>query len=208
MYPARRKVKSSDSAGHSSRPQAHKTYLFFALVGSSILFLSLVFMYLAWSIHNEPVHEFRMPKAFILSTVILLLSSFTLSQSQMAFREDEDGKLLFSLAATLVLGLGFACLQILGWYDMQKQGFYLNGQAGTTLLYIISGLHLVHIALGLVYLFYLNLKAFDIWNDPVKALLYFSNQEEQLRLSIIRNYWHFMDGLWMILFFGFLFSQR
>lgn len=179
--------------------------MFFALVGSSILFLAMVFMLIVWITHNEPIENFHFPKGFILSTILLLFSSYTTTLSSKYYQEDNSRNLLLSLSATLFISLLFVVCQVLGWKSLYDQGFYLNGEAGILFLYVITGLHFVHVGIGMIYLFYLNLKVFDIWNDPVRSLLYFSNQFEGVRLEMFGNYWHFIDGLWLFLFLTFLF---
>ena len=183
-----------------------KTYLFFALVGSSILFLSLVFIYFIWLNHNFDSIVFQMPKSFIVSTVVMITSSFTLSQSLKAFKNDETKQLLITLSLTFFLGILFTGLQIFGWKSLYEKGHFIDGEAGYAFLYVITGLHFLHVVVGLFYLFYLCLKAFDNWNDPIKALVYFSNSFEGLRIDLFTSYWHFVDIMWIVLFFTFLFT--
>ncbi|CAN5403687.1 cytochrome c oxidase subunit 3 [soil metagenome] len=201
-----REKRSLTSHELHERQHPLKTYLFFGLVGSSILFLSLLFMYIIWSSHNPPLQHFQMPKAFMMSTVILLFSSFTINNSLKAFKNDETKNLLISLSGSLGLAVIFAILQIWGWKSLYDGGFFLNGEAGISFLYIVTALHFLHLGAGMLYLFFLCLKAFDNWNDPVRALLFFSNKHEGTRIELMNTYWHFIDALWIVLFFSFLFS--
>jgi len=179
--------------------------MFYALVGSSILFMSMVIMFMVWITHNEPIENFYFPKSFILSTLLLLFSSYTTTLTRRFYQEDSARNLLLSLSSTLVFSLSFSICQVLGWKSLYDQGFYLNGDAGIAFVYIISGLHFIHVGIGMIYLVYLNFKVFDLWNDPVRSLLYFSNQFEGIRLDLFGTYWHFIDGLWLFLFLTFLF---
>ena len=188
------------------RTHPYRTFLFFALFGSSILFLALVFMFIVWVTHNDPILNFHLPKAFILSTIILLFSSYTASLSHRYYREDNAQNLLLSLSSTLLFSGIFVILQVIGWKSMYQSGFYIDGDAGITFLYTITGLHFLHVGAGMIYLFYLSLKVFDIWRDPVRSLLYFSNHFEGVRLELFSTYWHFIDGLWLFLFLTFLFT--
>ncbi|MBL7924633.1 MAG: cytochrome c oxidase subunit 3 [Bacteroidia bacterium] len=201
-----KEARSSSLEVQRERTQPYKAILFFALVGSSVLFLSLVVMFIVWYTHNEPLEQFAFPKSFVLSTLALLFSSYTLSFCHRHYKEDHSNGLLFSLAATLFLSGLFVVLQVYAWKSIYDQGFHLNGNAGITFLYSITGLHFLHTGAGMIYLFYLNLKAFDIWNDPVRSLLYFSNQFEGMRLELFSSYWHFINVIWLFLFLTFLFS--
>ena len=150
--------------------------------------------------------SFHMPKPFILSTIVLVASSYSLSSSRSAYDNDDNPKLLISLASTLTLSVIFVAMQCYGWMQLYSHGFFIDGEPGITFLYIVSGLHLLHAGSGMLYLFYLSIKAFDNWNDPVKCLVYFSNRYERTRLDLISVYWNFVDVLWLVLFLTFLFT--
>src|SRR5688572_5269321 len=94
---ANKKTKSTDSqlSGFKRMEKFHpfKTLLFFGLVGSTILFLSMAFLYFVTVIRNGTPVNFQLPKAFTVSTIFLLLSSFAISGAVKSFREDEMGKL-------------------------------------------------------------------------------------------------------------------
>ena len=191
---------------HLERIYPYKTFLFFALTGSTILFLSLVLMFIIWLTHNSPVEHFNMPKPFILSTIVLLISSYVITLAKNAFINDDSKQLILSFTASLGLSMLFTCLQFLGWRDLYDQGFFITGEIGISLVYIITGLHFLHVMCGLLWQFYLSLRAYDVWNDPVKSLLYFSNRFEGSRIDLFSTFWHFVNGLWLCLFLTFLFA--
>lgn len=187
------------------RTHPTRTLLFFSLVGSSLLFLSMVIMFIIWMTHNTPTENFKLPKEFTVSTIILLISSYLVTIVRRQYKADNDRGLLLSLTGVLICSFFFSLLQLSGWKNMLDQGFLPNKDIGTGLVYAISGFHFLHLGAGMVYLFYLWLKSFDIWNDPVRSLLYFSNKYEGVRLELFSNYWHYVDGLWLFIFLSFLF---
>jgi cytochrome c oxidase subunit III len=191
---------------HLERVHPYKSFLFFSLVGSSILFLSLIFLYIIWMTQNPAVNHFRLPKAFIVSTLALLISSYTVTLAQQAFRNDDNKKLLLSFTLTLGFTLLFAAMQVIGWTELYERGLFIDGPAGVAFLYIISGLHFLHLGAGLLWQFYLSIRAFDVWNDPVKSLVYFSNKFEGTRIDLFATFWHYLDILWLCLFLTFLFT--
>jgi cytochrome c oxidase subunit 3 len=152
------------------------------------------------------MEDFTFPKAFIVSTVILLLSSFSISRGVKAFRDDDLKELFISLLATLVLAIAFAVSQYTGWKKLYDAGFYLSTQAGVSFLYIISGLHLLHVMAGILVLAWLCISAGFKLTDDVQGLVYLSNRFEELKLELFTIYWHFVDFLWLCLFFVFLFT--
>ncbi len=191
---------------HLERMHPYRSFLFFSLVGSSILFLSLVFLYIIWMTQNPEINHFRLPKSFIVGTIALLISSYSVTLAQQAFRNDDDKKLVLSFVLTLGLTMLFASMQVIGWTELYDKGLFFNGPRGVTFLYILSGLHFLHLGAGLLWQFYLSIRAFDIWNDPVKSLVYFSNKFEGTRIDLFATFWHYLDILWLCLFLTFLFT--
>lgn len=202
----KRTEKSSSVFSFSERTHPYRTFMFLGLVGSGILFLAMVFMFIIWLNNNPPIENFKVPKSFMVSTIVMLITSYLVVLANRYLKEDHAKGLLLSLTGALLLSGVFSLLQVLGWKDIYDQGFYLDGDAGIALLYVISAIHFLHVCGGMIYLFYLTLKVFDIWNDPVRSLLYFSNKYEAVRLELFSSYWHYLDGLWLFLFLTFLFS--
>src|SRR5690349_3692095 len=83
----------------------YKTFLFFALTGSTILFLAMTFLYFISITRGGIPQGFQFPKAFVISTILLLVSSYFISGSVRAFKADNFNRLKFSLGGTFVLGL-------------------------------------------------------------------------------------------------------
>ncbi|MEO8149415.1 MAG: cytochrome c oxidase subunit 3 [Bacteroidia bacterium] len=188
------------------RMHPHKTFLFFAIVGSALAFLSLIFLYAIRIADVKITADFHFPKIFMVSTVLLLMSSYTLSRCARAFRNDEMIDLRVSLFITVMLATTFCVTQILGCKELYDAGIFINGQPGVAFLYLISGLHFVHVLGGIFALSYLNFNTYVASNDLVKQLLYFSSKREKNKIELVSIFWHFVDFVWVFLFFMFLFS--
>ncbi|MFN8152975.1 MAG: hypothetical protein U0Y08_01645 [Bacteroidia bacterium] len=202
----RRRSEQELNLLEKERTNPYRTTLFFGLVGSSLLFLSLAIMLIIWVSHNPPVENFRFPREFTLSTLILLGSSYLLTLVRKYYSEDNDRGMLMSLTGSMVMAGLFAIFQLLAWNAMIEQGFDLEKDISITFIFGISAVHFLHAGGGMIYMFYLWLKSFDIWNDPVRSLLYFSNKYEGVRLELFSNYWHVVNGLWLFVFLTFLFT--
>ena len=183
----------------------HKTLLYLSIFGSSLLFAFLITAY-AMKTDVDTFINFRFPKAFIVSLVLLLFSSFSISKALVAFREDDMKGLKHSLGITLVLGLAFTISQYVGWYELNQSNIYLSGEVSGSYLYVISGLHVLHLAAGLVFLTMMYTQISNISRDPVKQLIMVTNPYQRIKLEMLTVYWHFVDALWVVLFFYFLFS--
>lgn len=183
----------------------HKMLLYLAIFGSSLVFLFMVTAY-TFSRPEEDFINFTMPKSFIVSLVVLLLSSFAISKALPAFRKDKIKEVKRAVEIALFLGLIFTICQYMGWYELNKSGIHLTGKDSGAYLYIISGLHILHLAGGLVFLTLAYTKISTVSRDPVKTLIMVTNPYQRVRLEMLVTYWHFVDVLWIVLFFYFLFS--
>jgi cytochrome c oxidase subunit III len=184
----------------------HKMLLYFSIMASCLIFFFMVAAYSLTQPIMSGMEDFTFPKAFMVSTVIILLSSFTISKAVPAFKEDNMRKLERSLGITLLLGLLFATSQYLGWLELTRSGIYLSGEPAGSYLYVISGLHIIHLSFGMLFLTFLYLKALKSLKDPVKNLIMVTNPFQKMRLEILSTYWHAMGTIWVVLFFYFLFT--
>jgi cytochrome c oxidase subunit 3 len=162
------------------------------------------------------------PKWFFLSTVLILICSIVMERARKVYNQDNGTSLLNALLIVLGLGLLFSITQVLGWQQLWKTHLLLHQSdigvvsnkntslemaqhsSSTMFLYIISGLHLVHLLGGLVLLFIAMFKLVNVRNDQVKGMIYFSDRSQQTRINMLVLYWHFLDALWVILFLYFL----
>jgi cytochrome c oxidase subunit III len=188
------------------RIHPYKTFLFFGLVGSTVLFLSMAFLYLITTSRSITPVEFDFPKIFSVSTMIMLLSSYSLSGAVRAYRDDSFSRLKTAVVGTLLLGLVFCILQAIGWYQMAKAGFFIQSNVGVSYLYIISGIHFVHVIGGMIYLVILATTVYQKSGDVANSLMFLTDEYQLTRIQLITVYWHFVDAIWALLFFMFLFS--
>ncbi len=206
--PANKTTKTEKSTGISRVEKFHplKTFLFFGLLGSTVVFLTITFLYLT-TINKQPaIANFVLPKAFTISTLLLLFSSYTISRSLKAFNNDSFDNLLKSVITTLCLALIFCVSQFFGWKNLFDAGFLLSSQVGISYLYVLTGLHFLHVVVGIGFLIYLTYKAYSKSQDMVDSLMYFSDKNQQAKLELVCIFWHFVDFLWLCMFLMFLFT--
>lgn len=205
---AHKTTRTEKSTGISKVEKFHpyKTFLFFGLLGSTVVFLTITFLYIT-TINKQPVtHALVFPKAFTISTLLLLFSSYTISRSLKAFKEDSFDNLLKSVISTLCLALLFCVSQFFGWKSLYDAGFFVSSQVGVSYLYILTGLHLVHVITGIGFLIFVAFTAYNKSQDMVDSLIYFSDKNQQTKLELIGIFWHFVDFLWLCMFLMFLFT--
>ena len=180
--------------------------LYLAMLGITMLFVTLVAMYVASRAQStvpRGLHEF--PRYFSLSTVVLVVSSYTLGQAPRLYRTDDLPGLVRCLGATLLLGCIFSGLQVQGWRELVNQGVLFAGERSGTFVYVISGLHVAHIAGGLIFMLVQLLRTLHASRDSVRTLVFIRNPYHLRQLRALLTYWHFIDVLWVALFVVFLF---
>ena len=103
------------------------------------------------------------------------------------------------MGTTLTLGICFIIMQLFGW----KELFELNANSAIRtsrgFIIIISGLHILHIVVGLIFLIKIFIESLKRLSY-VESFVYSVNPPNQLKVNLIVFYWHFVDILWVILF--------
>jgi cytochrome c oxidase subunit 3 len=184
----------------------HEVLIYVGMIGSAVIFL---FTIVAFTLSQPLQAEFlkmEFPKSFIISTFVLLLSSYSVTRVMPAYLADDLESIKKWLGITFLLGLVFACFQITGWRELQASNILFTGERSGAYLYVISGLHVIHMAGMMIFLLYLLLEAHNTSKDVVKHLLYSTNPYQKVKFKLLSNCWHFVDAAWVVIFFYFLFS--
>lgn len=127
-----------------------------------------------------------------INTLILIISSITLHFAHTGLNQNKRGQLKFMLGLTLVLGAIFLCLQgyeyIHAYRDLGLRldsGFYGNT------FFLLTGFHGVHVTLGAVILLFVFFRVLKGHFTP----------EKHFAFQAGAWYWHFVDVVWICLFF-------
>jgi Heme/copper-type cytochrome/quinol oxidase, subunit 3 len=141
--------------------------------------------------------SFTAPIAFYYSTAIMLISSGTIFLAGKSFRERRMIRYQKLVAATALLGVVFILLQYLGFRHLWVTGITLHGSGAGQFLFVIAGLHALHVFGGVIALFTLWLRA---RNSRVRSY-------NAVPVDVVSTYWHFVDLLWIYLLIFFLMAQ-
>ena len=184
----------------------HMVLLYVRMIGSAIIFL---FTVVAFTVSRPADADFltiNFPKSFIVSSFVLLISSYTVTRILPAFEKDNLDEVKKWLGLTLLLGIAFSVSQVIGWRELQSYDILFSGHRSGAYLYVISGLHVIHIVGVMIYAVVLLMECHKASLDSVKHLLYSTNPYQKIKFKIFINFWHFVDVVWIVLFFYFLFS--
>ncbi|TDF39756.1 cytochrome c oxidase subunit III [Alteromonadaceae bacterium M269] len=97
----------------------------------------------------------------------------------------------------LMLGGLFSCAFVVGqlifWQHLYQQGFAVDVNPALSFFYLLTGLHATHVIIGLL-----------VWLYAVSAVISRNTKRSQAIMnqciSLCAMYWHFLLGLWVLLF--------
>jgi cytochrome c oxidase subunit III len=133
--------------------------------------------------------SFEIPMVFWYSTAVIVFSSITMFLAVRNFKQRMMAKYRSLLTATFLLGVVFVAMQLVGFTQFVKAGLALGKTNSVDFLYVIVGLHALHVIGGVVALAVMFAKAFSI-----KVRNYSS-----VPVEVMATYWHFVDILWVYL---------
>lgn len=133
-----------------------------------------------------------LPRVLWWNTVVLLASSATLEVGRRTVRKGKTASASGWLLLSIFLGASFLLGQLTAWRELVARGVYVPTSPHSTFFYIFTGVHAVHLLGGLFLLLYgvLALRGRGRRNGVGPGTL----------MNICATYWHFLGGLWIILF--------
>ncbi len=172
------------------------------LFSISALFLAFSAAYVYTRIDGG-IPPIKLPTIFFFNTALLLGTSLTMNWAKRAYQNDHTRNYQLALIITIILSLIFMVAQYIGWRQLFGQEIFINYSTTASYLYVISGLHFMHVVAGLPFLVLFLITAYRRMKEPVSVLVYFSDPEKRLKLRLLTIYWHFLDALWiyLVLFF-------
>lgn len=172
----------------------HKFTMWVALGSIVMMFAGLTSAYIVKS-NQANWQEIEVPKMFWFSTIAILLSSLAIQMALKAFRERAMAIYRLMIAVTAALGLAFMGMQYIGFNDLWDQGIRLKGSSAGQFLYVIAGLHALHVLGGVIMLLVMFVRAFFGKTKSYNIV----------PLEVAATYWHFVDALWIYLLVFFMF---
>lgn len=172
----------------------HKFTLWVAIGSIIMMFAGLTSAYVVKS-GQATWQEINVPQMFWYSTFIILASSLTMQLALRSFKDRDMGKYRTFIAVTFLLGIVFVVLQWFGFQQLWASGIRLKGSGAGQFIYVIAGLHAVHVLGGIVALAIMFIKAFY---GKIKSY-------NAIHVEVAGTYWHFVDVLWIYLMVFFLF---
>jgi cytochrome o ubiquinol oxidase subunit 3 len=126
----------------------------------------------------------------IISTFILLTSSFTSGIAVLEMNKGNKRGLILWLAITAVLGASFIYLEVNEFIHLVHEGANIGTSAYWSAFFVLVGTHGLHVSLGLIWMIALILQIRRRGITPVT----------KRKVGIISLYWHFLDVVWIFVF--------
>lgn len=143
--------------------------------------------------------EFALPQEFLYATIVIIISSATMYLATQSLKKNLISRAGGLTLISLLLGLSFLLLQIKGAQDLVDRGmFFTGGNSASSWVYVIAGLHWLHVVSGIIVLLY-------TWYRT--AILKVHSATDHQGFAVSALYWHFLDALWLGLYL-FLFFYR
>jgi cytochrome c oxidase subunit 3 len=181
-----------DPHGHEEHADHRMFGLATFLVADAMTFAGFFAAYLTFKAVNPlpegAIYELELPLP-ILNTVLLLVSSATFHKAGQAIRQNLQSRCRNWLLVTAGLGLAFLVSQMVEYFTLP---FGLTDNLFASTFFAATGFHGLHVTLG-------ALMILIVWwqartdGGRVTADNHFPLEAPEL-------YWHFVDGIWVILF--------
>jgi cytochrome c oxidase subunit 3 len=202
-----------DSGSHffDTRLRRARLGLVVGLTGIAMIFISFTSAYIVRQglptldpRSNALLHDWfpvPLPRLLLINTVVLLISSITM---ELARRQTARKAALAQLASlpgvsvgakegiswlalTVVLGLSFLAGQWMAWRELAVSGFYVASSPSSSFVYLLTGMHGVHLLGGVVALLIAG----------VASVLRRAADSQFILMDVTGWYWHFMALLWL-----------
>jgi cytochrome c oxidase subunit 3 len=176
------------------RPSSGKLGLWVFLAVIAILFILLIVAY-ASRMAFEDWRPGPQLGLLWLNTLALLCASIAMQRATVMVRQGRMEDVRPALLAGGLLALAFLIGQVLAWLELRSMGAFGVTIASVAFFYLITGLHALHVAGGLV-----------AWSrTTARAWRAKEAGQAQQAIELCTTYWHFLFGVWVVLF-GLLFS--
>ena len=186
---------SSEVSGDHGHEE-HGDYRMFGLatflVADAMTFAGFFAAYLTFKAVNPlpagAIFELELPLP-ILNTVLLLVSSATFHKAGQAIRQGDHGRCRRWLLISAGLGIAFLVSQMVEYFTLP---FGLADNLYASTFYAATGFHGLHVTLGALMILIVWWQARSE-GGRITA-------EDHFPLEAAELYWHFVDGIWVVLF--------
>ena len=199
-------VAESKVGDHTPVVRIGLRYGFILFIMSEVMFFAAWF----WSFFKHAIYpmssyagtEYVQPEIYhvdafhlpLINTLILLLSGCAVTWAHHALVHENNRKdLIWGLAISIVLGVAFTALQAYEYGELLLHHDWKFGEdAFFSAFFMATGFHGAHVIIGTIFLTVCLIRAINGDFTP----------ERHLGFETAAWYWHFVDVVWLFLFFA------
>ncbi len=181
---------------NSDKSEHHEDFRMFGLItfliADGMTFAGFFAAYLTYKAVNPlpdgAIYELELPIPTF-NTILLLVSSATFHKAGKALIKNKNSDTQKWLIVTALLGITFLVCQLFEYFNLP---FGLTDNLFASTFYALTGFHGLHVTLGTLMILIIS------WQTRYKGGR-ITNQN-MFPLEAVELYWHFVDGIWVILF--------
>ena len=173
--------------------RAKKMMLWFGIASLIMSFAGWTSAYVVSSTREDWLKDFQLPDPFIISTLLILISSLAFILAKRAIKKDNRSQTTLFLFLTLFLGVFFIINQFKGFREIIDAGYNFTGPTSNvtmSYIYLIAVVHILHVMVAIISLLVV------IYNHFKQRY----SSKNLLGLELAATFWHFVDILWLYLF--------
>jgi len=192
-----------DDGGQDHRPYVPGAGLLamrFILVSIAVLFITVGIAYFERSRSTVNWQHIQVPPLLWLSTALILASGWALEIARGALERKKNTRYVLWLEITVGIGLAFLGSQLFALRELMAQGLYMRHNPHSSMFYVVTGAHGLHLLGGIAALCFLLIRA-ALRPDLIRA----DYRRQRSRTAVSALYWHFLTILWLGLFLFLLF---
>ena len=115
--------------------KTYKLLLWFGMISICMIFAGLTSAYVVSKSRPDWLQDFELPTAFLISTIAMLVSSFTFYAALQSMKRGNRNQTTILLLSTLALGITFIVLQFKGFGQVIENGYFFTIAGIGTFLY-------------------------------------------------------------------------
>lgn len=187
-----KEIKKKDSEISEHHEDFRMFGLITFLIADGMTFAGFFAAYLTYKAVNPlpdgAIYELELPIP-TLNTILLLVSSATFHKAGKALLKNKNSDTQKWLIVTALLGITFLICQLFEYFNLP---FGLTDNLFASTFYALTGFHGLHVTLGTLMILIIS------WQTrPKEGRI---TNQNMFPLEAVELYWHFVDGIWVILF--------
>lgn len=178
---------------------AHRDYQLHLGMGMFLGTVTMLFgafssAYIVRGVTSNDWQAIQLPSVLWVNTIAIVLSSLSLEGARRAGKRGDWRRAGVWLSVTLAFAMFFLGGQLAAWRSLWAQGIGVPTTPHASFFFILTGIHGVHLAAGLIVLGVAGIRLLSVVpGDPVSARRAF------LPMSLGAMLWHFLAALWVYL---------